>query len=155
MLTLSFFSITNFAKAVTLLLLSLLTLFPIASQAASMFCRSDPILFLSDGTRLQFNASIETARNNVNGIHYQVHVPIGVSIDRIVFTPNWASDIETVELINDQANGNYQLVVLVDTGNQVVAVNVTAMRVSRNNGGQGSSHQTASGVSGRAFHLQF
>jgi hypothetical protein len=155
MLTLSFFSITNFAKAVTLLLLSLLTLFPIASQAASMFCRSDPILFLSDGTRLQFNASIETARNNVNGIHYQVHVPIGVSIDRIVFTPNWASDIETVELINDQANGNYQLVVLVDTGNQVVAVNVTAMRVSRNNGGQGSSHQTASGVSGQAFRLQF
>jgi hypothetical protein len=155
MLTLSFFSISNFAKAVTLLLLSLLTLFPIASQAASMFCRSDPILFLSDGTRLQFNASIETARNNVNGIHYQVHVPIGVSIDRIVFTPNWASDIETVELINDQANGNYQLVVLVDTGNQVVAVNVTAMRVSRNNGGQGSSHQTASGVSGQAFRLQF
>jgi hypothetical protein len=155
MFTLHFLSKSNFAKAVTLLLLGILTLFPIASQAASMFCRSDPILFLSDGTRLQFNASIETASNSVNGIHYQVHVPIGVSIDRIVFTPNWASDIETVELINDQASGNYHLVAIVDTDTQGVAVTVTAMRVSRNNGGQGSSHQTASGVSGQAFRLQF
>jgi hypothetical protein len=153
--TLNFFSKSKIAEAVTLLLICLLTLFPIASQAASMFCRSDPIVFLSDGTRLQFNASIETARNSVTGIHYQVHVPIGVTIDRIVFTPNWASDIETVELINDQAADNYHLVARVDTGTQVVAVTVTAMRVSRNNAGQGSSHQTTNGVSGQAIRIQF
>lgn len=140
------------------LLVGVMLAAPIAVQtvdAARMVCRSDPIVFLSDGTRLQFDAAIETALENIQGIHYELHVPVGVSIDRIIFTPKWAREIETVELIADQAPGNYVIVAYFDVAGDDVRVNLRGMHVARGNGGQGSTHQTVSGHTGEVLTLQF
>lgn len=142
-------------KLTIVISITVLFILPIVVQAARMFCRSDPIVFLSDGTRLQFNASVQTSRENLVSIHYQLHVPDGVTIDRIVFTPGWASEIETVELINDQSAGNYRIITIVNTGNEAVDIEIDAMKVSRQNGGQGSSHQTATGLSGQPIIVYF
>lgn len=128
---------------------------PMSAYAARVFCRSDPIVFLSDGTRLQFNASIEAAREDVTGIHYFLHAPAGVTIDRIVFTPNWAREIETVELVNDQAAGNYVIVAHVSVNGPSVGVEIRAMKTAKKNGGQGSSHQTVAGNTSAPIVVSF
>jgi hypothetical protein len=149
------FSKTTFAKLLSLFVIVMVLVAPISVNAARMVCRSDPIVFLSDGTRLQFNAVVETAKENVTSIRYVVHVPAGVSADRVVFTPNWARDVETVELVNDQAPGNYLIVANVNTGSETVAVQINASMVAQSNGGQGSTHQVVTGLSGQAIVVQF
>ena len=143
------------SKLVYALLASIILMLPFQVNAASMNCRSDPIVFLSDGTRLQFNSTIETNLEGVVGIHYEVHGPVGTQIDRIVFTPRWARDLETIEYIPDQPAGNYHIVTLVQTETSNVSVEVKAMKVSQNNGGQGSTRITASGVSGQPIIITF
>lgn len=143
------------ANAASIFIVLVLASLPIVANAASMFCRSDPIVYLSDGTRLQFDSEIATNRENVQSVHYQLHVPTGVSIERIIFTPHWARAIETVELVPDQADGNYRIAAFVNTVHQAVEVRVNAMFVTRNNGGQGSSQQTVFGLSGQAMTLIF
>jgi hypothetical protein len=155
MFTLKLFTKTSFTKWMILFLVTMIVAAPVSVHAARMLCRSDPIVFLSDGTRLQFNAAIGTARENVRSIRYELHAPAGVSIDRIVFTPNWAREIETVQLINDQAPGNYVIVAVVDTGAESASVEISAMAVARNSNGAGSTHQTATGVSGQTIVVHF
>lgn len=142
-------------KALYALLIGFMLMLPWQVDAASMRCRSDPIVFVSDGTRLQFNSIVEAPRDDVTSIDYVVHGPVGTQIDRIIFTPKWARDIETVVYVADQAPGQYQIVTVVNTVSPDVPVEVKAMKVARNNGGQGSTHITANGVSGQPFTINF
>jgi hypothetical protein len=148
-------AVTKFVKTLIFTLIFSLVSVPAIANAASMFCRSDPIVYLSDGTRLQFEAAIATSQENIQSIQYQLHVPAGITIERIVFTPRWARAIESVELVNDQAAGNYQIDTLVNTGGEAVAVQIHAMQVSHANSGQGSTRQTATGMSGQVIVLAF
>jgi hypothetical protein len=146
---------SNRAKLVTCLLLMLYIAAVGQVNAASIFCRSDPIVYLSDGTRLQFNTEIATSLDDVIGIRYELHVPIGVGIDRINFTPSWARSKETVVLVADQAAGSYEIITLAQTGSANVATTVKAMKVSKRNGGEGSTHTSATGLSGQAITVTF
>lgn len=145
MFKLQFLSKISATKWLAVLLIGIFMVAPLTVQAARMICRSDPIVFLSDGTRLQFDAAISTDVANVTAINYQLHVPAGVTIDHIVFTPKWARDIETVDLIQDQAPGNYLIVANVDVVGETVDVEITAKKVTKKNGGEGSSHLNAYG----------
>jgi hypothetical protein len=124
-------------------------------SAGGMLCRSDPIVDLTDGTRLQFNIEVQTAVENIIAIHYELHVPMGVDIDKITFTPNWARAKETVDLIADQPAGHYQILTFVQTEGPAVATTVKAMMVTRKNQGTGSTHKAASGISGQAIRITF
>ena len=124
-------------------------------SAARISCRSDPIVFLSDGTRLQFNTEISTSLDDIISIRYEVHVPVGVSADRINYTPSWARAKELVVIVADQPAGSYRIVGVAMTGTPSVPMTVSAMMVSAKNGGQGSSRQSASGLSGQAISLSF
>jgi hypothetical protein len=147
--------VSKFLKSLTLVLLISLFSVQTIANAASIFCRSDPIVYLSDGTRLQFEAAIATSQENVQSIQYQLHLPANVAVDRVVFTPRWAREIETIELVNDQAPGNYQIFALVNTGSEAVAVQIHATQVSRANSGQGSNRQSVTGMSGQTIVLIF
>jgi hypothetical protein len=152
--TVSLFSPIGTRRIIALLLGLCLVLIG-SANAAGMFCRSDPIVYLSDGTRLQFNAKIQTSLDDVIGIRYELHVPAGVQIDRIVYTPNWARTKETVELIADQPAGRYQISTVVQTGSTNVGVTIEAMKVARQNHGEGSTRTEMTGVSGQVININF
>ena len=144
-------------KKITLIAVLMISMLLIVSQvsAAHIACRSDPIVFLSDGTRLQFNTEISTSLDDISSIRYEVHVPVGVSADRINYTPSWARAKELVVIVADQPAGSYRIVGVAMTGTPSVPMTVSAMMVSAKNGGQGSSRQSASGLSGQAITLNF
>jgi hypothetical protein len=146
---------TNRTGLVIALLFSFCLIVIEQTRAAAMSCRSDPIVDLSDGTRLQFNIEIETALDNVIGIRYQLHVPVGVEINRINYTPSWARSREIVELIADQPPGSYQIHTMVDTGSMSVPVTVDAMMVAQSNHGEGSTRAVITGHSGQHITIAF
>jgi hypothetical protein len=124
-------------------------------NAAFISCRSDPIVWLSDGTRLQFGTVVETSLDDLIGIRYELHVPAGVTIDRIIYTPAWARNKETVVLVNDQAAGDYSLTTLVQTGTANVPVTIKGKVLERHVFGRAASRQTATGFSGQALIINF
>jgi len=146
----------NTKKFVTIAIL-MLTMLLVVSQvsAAHIACRSDPIVYLTDGTRLQFATEIATSLDDVISIRYEVHVPVGVSANRINYTPSWARAKELVVIVADQPVGSYQITGVAIAGTPSVPMTVSAMKVSAQNGGQGSSRQSASGLSGQAISIAF
>jgi hypothetical protein len=94
-----------------------------------IICRTDPIVFLSDGTRVKMTADIGTAAENVQGIVYTLHAPVGTSVVRIVYTG--AHVPETVDFFADRTAGTYDTdtVVSVAGNSAQSAVGVTATTV--------------------------
>jgi hypothetical protein len=124
------------------------------TNAAFMSCRSDPIAHLSDGTLMQFSTTVETSLDNLIEIRYELHAPAGVSIEKLIFTPAWASQKETVVVVNDQPVGSYKVVATVQTTTPNVPVKIKGMRVSKTSD-QVVSRATASGVSGQPIVLSY
>jgi len=93
-----------------LLLLTLIVLFaiPAAVNARILSCRSDPVVILSNGTILDLSAEISTLLINVEEIHYELHIPVGVSAVAWIHTPAWLTSQETFTIIADQPPGVYE-----------------------------------------------
>ena len=144
-------------KTVVVLLLLILSLTIIAqASAARISCRADPIVMLSDGTKLQFATTIETTMSDVIAIRYELHVPVGVTINRVIYIPKWAANFESIVLVADQAANHYQIKTVVQTGTANVAVKVNSMAwVPLRNGGQGLLTRTASGVTGQVITITY
>ena len=106
-----------------LLVLFLLTTVPV--QAARLFCRSDPVVILSDGAIFDISADISTLPFAVREVHYTLHGPVGTSTVAVIHTPTWLTSQETFEYIADQEPGVYSATVLVHTrlGNAPVTAN--------------------------------
>ena len=121
-------------------------------SAAKMLCRSDPIFFLSDGIRLQVGVSVETSLGDLISIQYQVHVPAHVSVNHVIYTPNWAKSKESYTLIADQPADTYQVVTMVRTGTLKVPTTINSMKFGN---GDGVTRKTATGVSGQAIFIGY
>jgi len=132
----------------------LIALFLVVAQvsAASMSCRSDPIMFLSNGIKLQAGITVETSLADLISIRYEVHVPVNVTMDHVIFTPQWAKDKETVVLIADQPANSYKIFTLVRTGTANVPVTINSMKWGN---GDGLTRKTASGVSGQIIRISY
>lgn len=147
------------AKRVGLVLFVLLTmLVGVVAQvnAAFISCRSDPIIFLSDGTKLQVATVVETSQDDLIHIRFEVHAPAGVTVNRVIYTPRWASTKESVVIVNDQPAGSYQIWTTVTTGTPNVTVTVKSMAfIPRRNGGQGLQRQSLPGLSGQVIVLAY
>jgi hypothetical protein len=124
------------------------------TNAAFMSCRSDPIAHLSDGTLMQFNTTVQTSLDNLISIRYELHVPAGVQIEKLIFTPAWAQQKETIVLVNDQPVGSYKVVAMVQTTTPNVAVTIKGFRISRTSN-QVVSRASTSGVSGQPIVLSY
>jgi len=121
-------------------------------NAASMTCRSDPIVFLSDGIRLQIGVTVDTSANDVISVQYQVHVPAGVGINHVIYVPQWAKNKEIVTLVADQPADSYQVFTIVRTGTANVPVTIKSMKFGN---GDGVTRKTASGVSGQVIAIGY
>jgi hypothetical protein len=114
-----------------LALLGLVMAFAIPSFAYAIIlsCRSDPMVLLSDGTVIHLTTRINTSLKDVETIQYEVHVPRGVSANRVVHTPGWFADQEQFTLIADQQAGTYMTMTLARTrmGNAEVTADLKVM----------------------------
>jgi hypothetical protein len=92
-------------------------------QASLDGCRSDPVIYLSDGTALDVTADIGTSVSNVTTIAYFVHVPPGLHMILYLATPTLGfKGKEVFTLYNDAPAGQYKTDTYVLTVNKAVAV---------------------------------
>ncbi len=93
------------------------------SEAAAGGCRSDPVVFLSDGTILDVTADIGTDVSNVREIHYVVHGPRGVTLVSAISTPTLGFEgKESFIYYDDAAPNQYITETLVQTTYNRVSV---------------------------------
>ena len=88
--------------------------FPVSVRAAMDGCRSDPVVYLSDGTVLDVSAEIGTSPQNVSGVHYAIHGPRGVNLVLAVSTPGILFH-EDFTYVADANAGEYITVTHADT----------------------------------------
>ena len=94
-------------RMLLLLALAILLVIPTIAQAKMIFCRSDPIVVLSNGTILDLSADLTTLLFNVKEVHYELHIPVGVKPILVIHTPAWLTSQETFTYYADQAPGHY------------------------------------------------
>ena len=124
------------------LVLSIMGTLDVSARVRS--CRGDPIVWLSNGQRVQLTVSIAADANEVSAIVYTVHAPEGTKVERSVYNgdPN-VRQKESVVFMDDHEAGRYTtetLVTLKDSSAK--AVDVTALSMVT------SEKQAAVGVSG-------
>lgn len=94
-------------KYLVLLALVFALALPTVAQARILACRSDPVVVLSNGTILDLSAEVSTLLFNVQQVHYELHVPVGVRAIAWVHTPAWLTSQETFTIIADQPPNTY------------------------------------------------
>ena len=82
---------------------------------ATLLCRSDPTVKLSNGVELDIGATINALQSQVINVNYQLHVPAGVSMSKPINTPGWSQSQETFSFVADQKPGQYRVVTTVQT----------------------------------------
>jgi hypothetical protein len=93
------------------------------TEASLDGCRSDPAIYLSDGTALDVTVDIGTDVSNVTKIAYVVHVPAGFQVLLYAATPTLGFEgKETFAVINDAPAGQYQTDTFVKTTTDDVVV---------------------------------
>ena len=76
-----------------------------SASALIDYCRTDPIVHLSDGTHLQMRTQIEDGARDVQSVVYTIHAPRGVAIRHVVYTGAGLSGKESVKLVDDSTTG--------------------------------------------------
>ncbi len=92
-----------------LFLFIMLPILPFGSR--SLICRSDPIIGLSNGQTLIVGANIEGRLQDIKQVHYEVHVPKGLTMTSYESTPLWEKTQETFDFLPDQKPGQYKVIV--------------------------------------------
>ena len=129
--------------------LSAPTLWPASS--ASVKCRSDSAVILSNGMVLDLSADIDTPVYNVKRVRCVLHVPFGVSLVSSIATPSWPTTMETFDLYADTAPGEYHSATVVYTMDSHVAITARTALVSRS--GQQLDAGSAQGFSRKVIHV--
>jgi hypothetical protein len=96
---------------------------PSASAAVSG-CRTDPKVWLSDGTKLTMIASVAADPNQVRMITYTVHVPRGLSVSQILYTGGALAGKERVVVLFDRTSG-YHIDAYADVGTKIIPVTIS------------------------------
>jgi hypothetical protein len=74
--------------ALTILVVLVSVLFQADTVSAALVtCRGDPIFTLSNGTVLTVVVEAETEADNVDKITYTLHVPPGVDVESVIYSP--------------------------------------------------------------------
>ncbi len=108
------------------LLLALLAGGTQTAQARLQACRTDPIVFLSDGTKIVITADIYTSESDLRDITYTLHGPHGTKVTKIVYMGKGFHFNETVIYHDDNTDGQYQTDTLVATYSAAVDVTVNS-----------------------------
>ncbi len=140
---------TSRSRLMAMLLGLLFTLLvPHAAFAALRSCRADPIVWLSNGDSVQMTVEIAADVADVRRITYTLHAPVGVTIDRIVYTGGALQSKEEVVFVADQPRGHY----VTDT---VVTTRGKGIGVTANTAESGTFRGSVSGFNSEHLVLNF
>jgi hypothetical protein len=113
------------AAAVLFLLITLLS--APGAQAAASVCRTDPIVWLSDGHKVTLSANIGTELSKVRHVIYTLHAPVGLTVTSIVHTAGGLGTKEVFYFYADQPAQRYTATTLVRTGGSAAVTANTAV----------------------------
>jgi hypothetical protein len=123
--------------------------------AAGLFCRSDPVIVLSNGVIIDTGATVSTLPWNVEEVHYELHAPAGVNLVVAIPTPTWISTYETFTYIADQPPGKYSIVAVVHTSTGEETVVLDALLLYPNLFNLRLNRYTAPGVEGQWLRINW
>ena len=86
------------------------------AQARLMACRADPIVYLSDGSRLVITLDVAASESDVQKVTYAIHAPIGTSVLKVIYTAGGFGKKEAFSFYDDQQPGHYSTDSLVMAG---------------------------------------
>jgi hypothetical protein len=75
-----------------------------AGSHAAGVCRSDPIVWLSNGYKVQLASSIFASPSAVSAVDYDLHVPAGVAVTKLVYTKGRIGRLEHISVYADSAS---------------------------------------------------
>ncbi len=101
-----------------------------ATAHAAVGCRSDPVIQLSNGVKIQLSAAIAADASDVQRIVYTLHIPSGLAVTRVIFTAGGLGGREWLVVQADDALGSYDTTTVVDTRTHGVAVTAFTQAVS-------------------------
>jgi hypothetical protein len=115
------------------------------ASAALIKCRTDPIFMLSNGDKLTVTLDISTDATNVRNVTYLIHVPAGVTVQRVTYTSGGLGTKETYKVYQDSPAKTYTTDSLITTQNtgSVAVIATTTLN--------GTYTKSASGYNG--LHL--
>jgi hypothetical protein len=91
-----------------LLIISVISTATVPSASAGLrACRADPVILLSNGEIVQTDVAIMTDAANVEQVLYTLHVPAGVSVISVIYTPSEIGHKEVVRFIDDMPPYQY------------------------------------------------
>ncbi len=140
-------------KTIIAVILAVCLLVASQVQAATLFCRGDPIVILSNGMAIDFGASISTLPWNVKEVHYELHGPVGTTMIAAIHTPTWITSRETFRYYANQPQGEYRVVAVAKTRLGGASVVLDATLVSLENQNLWLAHDTASGGEGQRIMM--
>ncbi|MBI5030804.1 MAG: hypothetical protein HZB51_09775 [Chloroflexi bacterium] len=109
------------------LALALLVLLPATASARFSSCRSDPIVYLSDGSVIVVTLDIATDVTDVEEIKYSIHVPKNVTLTNVIHTPfPGFTGKEKFEFKDDTKPGEYRTESEARTYTKKIEVTVTS-----------------------------
>lgn len=117
----------NRRQRAIILMIALFAILGIYAQtvsAAYRGCRADPIVWLSNGAKIQMMVQAQSDASSIDRIVYTVHAPVGTAVERTVYTGGALADKEEVVFVADMPSGQYTidtLVISAETGIDVIA----------------------------------
>ena len=96
-----------------IVMVSLLAVQPV--QAGLRICNTDPIIYLSDGTSVSIDLTINADISEINSIMYVVHIPKKLSVTGIAYIPVELQAIENVQWVADSGANKFWVAILVDS----------------------------------------
>jgi hypothetical protein len=109
-------------------------------------CRSDPLVVLSDGTVLDISADIGALLWDVEEVHYDLHIPKGLSVVVSVSTPNWPTTVERFRVYADNPPGTFTSTTTVFTREENTPVTANFL--------VNTIYRTLDGVSGQPLTVE-
>lgn len=110
---------------------------------AIMACRTDPVVFLSNGVKINLSATLYNAKpSDVRQITYLLHAPAGVTVTNVVYTGGAFSHRESFQFVADDTPNSYDSTTFVDTVNTGISVTATSQAAGND---AGSSRVSANG----------
>lgn len=103
-------------------------------------CRTDPIIYLSNGTQFNMVINISDDSSDVNKVTYAVHGPSGTTVTKIVYTGNAFAGKEFFTYTANEKTGHFDTYTAVYTG-------AASMSVTATTSVQGGKSASASGHS--------
>ena len=73
------------------------------------------MILLSNGETIQTDATIGTDAQNVLQVSYTLHLPVGVSVIAVVYTPSQLGDREVVQFVADMPPYHYSTDTVITT----------------------------------------